>query len=104
MLENLFNNLVFNIICSSLAFGLYVTNCYILRIRKARLPYKIMLTGLLPWLNVTLLLMQICFFSYTFVNLLTTAINKLKVSKLVTKLGYPVTKPNTHINKVPKRA
>lgn len=104
MLETLIKNFNFYILCSSLYFGLYIINCYILKNKKARLPYKIMLTGLLPYLNIPCLLMQICFFSHTFVNILSSVIDKCKTSIAVTKLGYASKKSINDINIVPKKA
>lgn len=104
MLETLINNFIFNILISSTYFGLYIVNCYILKNKKARLPYKIMLTGLLPYLNIPCLLMQICFFSYAFINILPKATNALKTSFAVTKLCYKANKSINNTNRVPKKA
>lgn len=104
MIQTLINNFTFHVLCSSIYFGLYIINCYIFKIKKARLPYKIMLTGLLPYLNLPCLLMQICFFSTPFINILSKLTDKRKTSTTINKLVYSNKKSNTDINMVPKKA
>lgn len=102
MMMKLIFNPAFNIFCIMVGFVMYITNVYVLRNRKARLPYKIFLTSLIPGLNITLVLMQFCFIVPTFINLPFKVINNLKVSRAVTKLGYSTRKTIT--NRLPKKA
>lgn len=103
MLDILFKNLFFHITCSTVYFTMYVINCYVFKNRKARLPYKVMLTGLLPFLNVASMLLQICFLVPSIHYVLGKVRLSRKIDKAVNELGF-TKKANSNNTKVPKRA
>lgn len=102
MMMKLVLNLNLNILCIMIGFAMYVINVHILRNRKARLPFKMLLVSFMPALNIVLVLMQFCFIVPVIITLPTKVINNYKISRAVTKLGYSSRKTIT--NRLPKKA